>query len=242
MSRGSARERALGSRFIAIGLCLSLAGVPPLSALAQTTGQSTPPGPADSTRTAAPSGTPTATQAPAPTTPAPAAAPAPQPSEFFHGGVKFLGGPGFPDLKGKETWDNNLTLIADKIVFEFKDNAFPPIEAPLASVTLISYGQASTRHAGRWVAIGVLFAPIALLGVFHKSRKHNILISWTDEKGKERGAFMEVKKEHVRRLLNTLAFRTGKPVFADDQDRKWLMTEGVQAVPEPTVSKETQKK
>jgi len=154
-------------------------------------------------------------------------------TESFKGSIKYLGGPGFPDFKGKETWDNNLNLSGTEGVCSFADKTIAPVTFSLSSVTTIVYGQASSRHAGRWVAVGVLFAPIALFGLFHKQRKHNVLISWKSDAGQEGGVFLEVEKGQFRRLLNTLSYRTHKPVFADQEDRKWLLTQGVQAQLDP---------
>jgi hypothetical protein len=167
-------------------------------------------------------------------------APASSP-ERFRGVVKMLGGPGMPDLRGQETWKNDVTISATFVEFVSVKNVFPEFSAPLGRITSITYGQASTRHAVRWVAIGVLLAPIALVGLLHKSRKHTVLVSWMGEDGKERGAYFEIKGDHFRRLLNTLSFRTQKPIYADEEDRKWLLTKGVNAIPDPSEGSEKAK-
>jgi len=161
--------------------------------------------------------------------------------ERFRGVVKMLGGPGMPDLRGRETWKNDIIITAASIEFVSVKNEFPEVAAPLARITSITYGQASTRHAVRWVAIGVLLAPIALVGLLHKSRKHTVLVSWTGDDGKERGAYFEIKGDHLRRLLNTLSFRTQKPVYADEEDRRWLLTRGVNAKADPNEGSEKEK-
>lgn len=158
-------------------------------------------------------------------------------TESFPRVIKLLGGPGFPDLKGQENWDNTITISADSVTFEFARGKYPPIVAPVRDLTSIVYGQASSRHVGRWVAVGVLLAPIALLGLFHKQRKHNVLVSWQDEAGQDRGAYFEVNKAHFRRLLNTLTYRSGKAVLADQKDRTWLRTQGVAAIADPAEGK-----
>ena len=103
-----------------------------------------------------------------------AASPGPLPSgsEVFPDDIKFLGGAGFPDMKGRESWDNSLVITPDSIVAEFADSAVPRTAIPLTALTQCLYGQAATRHVGAWVAAGVLIAPIALLGILHKSRNH----------------------------------------------------------------------
>jgi hypothetical protein len=78
----------------------------------------------------------------------------------------------------------------------------------------------------------VLLAPIALFGIFHKSRHHFVTISYTDG-GQERGAYFEANKDVIRNLLNTLSYRSKQRIYADEQDRKWLLTEGVMAQRDP---------
>lgn len=153
--------------------------------------------------------------------------------EAFENCIKFLGGPGFPDFKGHETWDNSLVVGDQEAVCLFGDEKIPPVTFQVGNVTSIMYGQASSRHAGVWISVGVILAPVALLGLLHKGRKHNVLVSWTAADGKEGGVYLQVQPDHVRRLLNTLAYRTGKPVYADEKDRKWLLTQGVDAKLDP---------
>jgi hypothetical protein len=153
--------------------------------------------------------------------------------EAFEKCIKFLGGPGFPDFKGHETWDNSLLIGDQEAVCAFGDETIPPVAFKVGNVKSILYGQASSRHAGVWVSVGVILAPVALLGLLHKGRKHNVLVSWLTDDGKEGGVYLQVQPDHVRRLLNTLAYRTGKPVYADEKDRKWLLTQGVDAKLDP---------
>lgn len=161
------------------------------------------------------------------------AAPTPVSTEVFSDCIKYLGGPGFPDFKGRESWNNQLEITDSQGICSFELPGAQSISFQLADVTSILYGQASSRHAGVWVSIGVILAPIALIGLLHKGRKHNVLISWKTPDGKEGGAYFEVKADHFRRLLNTVSYRTGKPILADQKDRTWLKTQGVQAQLDP---------
>jgi hypothetical protein len=154
-------------------------------------------------------------------------------AEAFTGCIKYLGGPGFPDFKGRESWNNSLVLNSTEGTCAFGDKDTPPITFPMGNVTSIVYGQASSRHAGVWVSVGVIVAPIALIGLLHKGRKHNVLISWKGSDGREGGAYFEVQPDHFRRLLNGLSYMTGKPIYADAKDRQWLLTKGVQAQLDP---------
>lgn len=152
--------------------------------------------------------------------------------ETFHPGIKYLGGVGFPDFKGHESWDNTMTVTADSVLMAFADTTYHPLGFKVADVTRVEYGQAASRHTGRWVALGVLVAPVALFGLFHKSRHHFVAITYNDG-GQERGVYFEANKDLFRNLLNTLSYRSGQPIYADEKDRKWLLTQGVMAQLDP---------
>jgi len=152
----------------------------------------------------------------------------------FPKGIKYLGGPGFPDNEQvRDSWDNGLNITDKEITFSFRKDLIPAETIPVSSVKRITYGQATTRRVGQWVAIGVLLAPVALLGIFHKSRQHRILIEWTDDQQRERGILMQAHKDQFRGILNDLAFRTSKPIFADEDDREWLFKSGVKSELDP---------
>jgi len=59
-----------------------------------------------------------------------------------------------------------------------------------------------------------------------------VTISYTD-KGEERGVFFEANKDIFRNLLNTVSYRSKRPIYADEKEREWLITQGVIAHPEP---------
>ncbi len=151
--------------------------------------------------------------------------------ESFPKTIKVLGGIGLPDMKGKETWDNSLLITPDSIIAEFADSMVPRMAIPVTELTQCIYGQAATRHVGTWVAVGVLVAPVALLGMLHKSRSHFVSLSWADAAGKQRGLYFQVKGDDFRRLLNTISYRAQIPILADPKDEHWLLTQGVVAQP-----------
>lgn len=164
-----------------------------------------------------------------------------QEPQIFHGTIKYLGGIGFPDFKGHETWDNLMTITTDSVLMGFNDTNIAPRSFPVGLITRLEYGQAATRHVGRWVAVGILVAPIALLGIVHKQRHHYVTISYADS-GQDRGVFFEANKDIVRNLLNTLSFRSKMPIYADAEDRKWLITQGVLAQADPDAKSDDKKK
>ena len=150
--------------------------------------------------------------------------------ETFKKGIKYLGGAGFPDKKGiRDSWDNGMNVTEKEITFSFRKNLLPTETVATSAISKITYGQATTRRVGKWVAVGVILAPVALAGIFHKSRQHRILLEWTDSQQRERGILMQAHKDIFVTLLNDLAFRSGQPIFADADDREWLFRNGVKA-------------
>ena len=150
--------------------------------------------------------------------------------EHFPKGIKYLGGPGFPDIEDvRDSWDNSLNITDAEITFGFRKNLIPTEVIPTSSVTRITYGQATTRRVGRWVAVGIILFPLALFGVFHKSRQHRVLLEWIDDQERDRAMLFQVHKDRFVAVLNDLSFRTVKPVYADSDDREWLFRNGVKA-------------
>jgi hypothetical protein len=148
----------------------------------------------------------------------------------FPKGIKYLGGPGFPDNKQvKDSWDNSLNITDGEITFGFRKNLIPTEVVPNSSVKRITYGQATTRRVGKWVAVGIIVAPIALLGMLHKSRQHRVLVEWTDSQQRDRGMLMQVDKKYFVGVLNDLSFLTKKPIYADADDKEWLFKSGVKS-------------
>jgi hypothetical protein len=160
----------------------------------------------------------------------------------FPKGIKYLGGPGFPDIEDvRDSWDNSPNATDKEITFSFKKNLIPTETISTGSVTRLTYGQATTRRVGKWVAVGVILAPIALVGIFHKSRQHRILVEWTDEQQREWGLLMQAHKDQFVGLLNALSFRTRKPIYADKDERDWLFQNGVKAEPDTAKDDPTEK-
>ena len=150
--------------------------------------------------------------------------------ENFPKGIKYLGGPGFPDKKEiRNSWDNSLNITDEEITLGFRKHLIETEAIPVTSITRITYGQATTRRVGRWVAVGILLAPVALVGIFHKSHQHRVLLEWIDDQERDRAMLMQVHKDHFVSVLNDLSFRTGEPIYADSEDREWLFRSGVRA-------------
>lgn len=85
--------------------------------------------------------------------------------------VRYNGGSVDSKVDPKD-WNNHLTVTSDLITLALKDGK--KLEIPPKSVTSLSYGQEAHRRVGTMVALAILVAPVALFGLFHKTRLHYI--------------------------------------------------------------------
>src|SRR5260370_36762509 len=77
-----------------------------------------------------------------------------------------------PSKVNPKDWGNKLTISPDMIVLETKGEAkgWDKFEIQPKSVTSLSYGQEAHRRVGTMIALATLVAPVALFGLFHKTR------------------------------------------------------------------------
>jgi hypothetical protein len=136
--------------------------------------------------------------------------------------VRYNGGT-IPSKVGPKDWGNHLTITSDLITFKLKDG--PSLEIPVAKVTALSYGQEAHRRVGTMVALAVLVAPVALFGLFHKTRLHFIGIDYDDAAGKHAGILLQGDKDNYRAILEALASSTGQPVAVSEKDRGYVPTQ-----------------
>ncbi|MCI0403088.1 MAG: PEGA domain-containing protein, partial [Acidobacteria bacterium] len=125
-------------------------------------------------------------------------------------------------------WDNNLTVTSETVTLKLKDGQ--QLEVPTNSVKGISYGQEAHRRVGTMVALGILVAPLALFGLFHKTRLHFIGVEYSTTDGKSAGILLQGHKENYRAILMALRGATGAKVAVSEEERKFVPT-GIQ----PTV-------
>ncbi len=119
-------------------------------------------------------------------------------------------------------WDNHLTVTSDKITLRLKDRQ--TLEIATSSVTGLSYGQEAHRRVGTMVALGILVAPLALFGLFHKTRLHFIGIEYTTPENKKAGVLLQGHKDNYRAILMALRGATGTPVAVGEKDREFVPT------------------
>ena len=133
--------------------------------------------------------------------------------------VRYNGGSVDSKVDPKD-WDNKLTVTSDMITLALKDGK--KVEIPPKSVTGLSYGQEAHRRVGTMIALAVLVAPVALFGLFHKTRLHYIGIQYTTSDNKSAGILLQGDKGNYRAMLVALQGVSGVPVSVADKEREFV--------------------
>jgi hypothetical protein len=133
--------------------------------------------------------------------------------------VRYSGGSVASKVDPKD-WNNKLTVTPDAITLDFKDGQHLTI--PPKSVTSLSYGQEAHRRVGTMIALAVLVAPVALFGLFHKTRLHYIGVQYNTPDGKNAGILLQGDKDNYRAMLVALQGVSGAPVAVGDKDREFI--------------------
>ena len=133
--------------------------------------------------------------------------------------VRYNGGSVASKVDPKD-WNNKLTITSDAITFVTKDNV--KLDIAPKSVTTLSYGQEAHRRVGTMVALAILVAPVALFGLFHKTRLHYIGIEYHTPDGKNAGILLQGDKDNYRAILVALQGVSGTPVSVSEKDREFV--------------------
>src|SRR5437660_5662905 len=133
--------------------------------------------------------------------------------------VRYNGGSVDSKVDPKD-WNNHLTVTSDLITLALKDGK--KLEIPPKSVISLSYGQEAHRRVGTMVALAVLVAPVALFGLFHKTRLHYIGIQYNTPDSKNAGVLLQGDKDNYRAILVALQGVTGAPVSVGEKDREFI--------------------
>ena len=158
--------------------------------------------------------------------------------------VRYNGGSVASKVDPKD-WDNKLTVNSDVIVLELKGpkKSWDKLEIPAKSVTALSYGQEAHRRVGTMIALAVLVAPVALFGLFHKTRLHYISIQYTTPDGKSGGVLLQGDKSNYRAMLVALQGVANVPVSVSEKEREFVPVSVRSTVAkEPTEEKKTEEK
>jgi hypothetical protein len=137
--------------------------------------------------------------------------------------VRYNGG-SVPSKVDPKDWGNKLTITPDKVVLELKaeKKEFDKFEIPSKSITALSYGQEAHRRVGTMIALAVLVAPVALFGLFHKTRLHYIGIQYNVGDGKSGGILLQGDKDNYRAILVALQGVANVPVSVSERDRDFV--------------------
>jgi len=133
--------------------------------------------------------------------------------------VRYNGGSVDSKVDPKE-WKNTLTVTSDFITLSLKDGK--TVEIPPKTVTSLSYGQEAHRRVGTMIALAILVAPVALFGLFHKTRLHYIGIQYIDGTNKSAGILLQGDKDNYRAILVALQGVTNVPVSVAEKDREFV--------------------
>ncbi|MBS1867871.1 MAG: PEGA domain-containing protein [Acidobacteria bacterium] len=133
--------------------------------------------------------------------------------------VRYNGGSVDSKVDPKE-WHNNLTVTSDMITLTLKDGK--KVEISPKTVTSLSYGQEAHRRVGTMIALAILVAPVALFGLFHKTRLHYIGVQYTTPDKKTAGILLQGDKDNYRAILVALQGVTGVPVAVGEKDREFV--------------------
>src|SRR5215510_12299566 len=133
--------------------------------------------------------------------------------------IRYQGG-SVASTVNSENWGNTLIVTSDEITLKLKDGKVERIDPK--RVSGLSYGQEAHRRVGTMIALAVLVAPVALFGLFHKTRKHYIGIQYNDSQNKSAGILLQGDKDNYRAMLVALQGVTGAPVSVADKDREFL--------------------
>jgi hypothetical protein len=133
--------------------------------------------------------------------------------------VRYNGGSVDSKVDPKD-WNNHLTVTSDIITLALKDGK--KVDIPPKSVTSLSYGQEAHRRVGTMIALAILVAPVALFGLFHKTRLHYIGIQYSTPDGKTAGILLQGDKDNYRAILVALQGVSGVPVAVGEKDREFV--------------------
>jgi hypothetical protein len=133
--------------------------------------------------------------------------------------VRYNGGTIATKVNPKD-WDNELTVTADLITLKLKDGQ--KVDIPPKTVTSLSYGQEAHRRVGTMIALAVLVAPVALFGLFHKTRLHFIGVQYNTPDGKNGGILLQGDKDNYRAILVALQSVSGVPVSVAEKEREYI--------------------
>jgi len=137
--------------------------------------------------------------------------------------VRYNGG-SVPSTVSPKDWNNRMTVTPDVVTLELKGEkkTLQKFEIPSKSITSLSYGQEAHRRVGTMIALAVLVAPVALFGLFHKTRLHYIGVQYKLPEGKSGGILLQGDKDNYRAILVALQGVANVPVSVAEKERSFV--------------------
>jgi hypothetical protein len=132
--------------------------------------------------------------------------------------VRYNGGTVATQVDPKD-WDNKLVVTSDLINLTLKDGQ--KIDILPGTVTALSYGQEAHRRVGTFIALAFI-SPVALFGLFHKTRLHFISVEYVGTDSKPAALLLQGDKDNYRAILVALQGVTQQPVSASEEDRRFI--------------------
>ena len=152
--------------------------------------------------------------------------------------IRYCGGTA-SSRAGADEWDNTLAVAPEQIVLYLADGQRVKIDPAL--VTNLSYGQEAHRELATLVDLGVIVAPVPLLGLLFTNRQHFIGIEYETADGGKAVLLIQAHKDNYRAVLQALRGATHAPFTVAEEDRKFIASaigdDGVRMAPAaPTAS------
>ena len=151
--------------------------------------------------------------------------------------IRYNGGSVASTVKSDD-WHNTLVVTSEEITLKLKDGKIEKIDPK--RVTGLSYGQEAHRRVGTMIALAVLLAPLALFGLFHKTRLHYVGIEYTTPDDKKGGVLLQADKDNYKGVLMALRGVTGAAVAVAAEERKYVPT-GIETITPADPGKDKEK-
>ena len=152
--------------------------------------------------------------------------------------IRYCGGTA-SSRAGADEWDNTLAVAPEQIVLYLADGQRVKIDPDL--VTNLSYGQEAHRELATLVDLGIIVAPLPLLGLLYKTRQHFIGIEYHTAGGEKAGLLIQAHKDNYRAVLQALRGATHAPITVAEADRPYIASaigdDGLQPAPPAPANK-----
>jgi hypothetical protein len=118
--------------------------------------------------------------------------------------------------------------LSDPQALVFVSDGSPALRIQYSSIHDLEFGQKVRRRVAAATGTTALLGPLGALAFTMKKREHFLTVVYTDDRGVNQVAILELGKDVVRSTLLTIEERSGTVVEYQDQDaRNWRSVPGV---------------